>query len=245
MNRQRVIVLSLEHPASMVLKEVQSHIVHENHGVYNCISADPGGKWSEEATNVTRHWLTKSEEVWFYRMTKDAGLMFFRDIQGRIINVKEMLIELKLAKKFSFMYQSREQTQIKKLKSEWVDLHDLKIDFNQFKEIQCKKVERCDPLPGPPEHKEVNAVEIPVQSSISSLEAAAAFLEALESGQSPRPVKLVDQSSPKEPSPQLDSTYKYYPGKDTIFVYAREHPEQYKSLDDVPFPDDLKKSIPK
>lgn len=223
----------------MVLKYVKTNICEEA-GIYNCVSTNPTGQWSEEAIEVARYWLTKAEEVWFDRMNKACGLVFFRDLQGRIISAKEMLVELKLAKKFSFVYQSMEQKRIKNLQVKWRELHDLTIDYSCFKELHCKRVNQPEAPVDQPERKKVRK-DVPEISS--ALEAVTAFLDTM----TPASV-AADSMTPdhpiagKEPL-ALQSFYKFYPGKDAIFVYGQEHPQQYAALEDMPFPEPLKKSI--
>lgn len=260
MERERVLVLACVNPQDLVLQNCKSKVVYEHQGVYNCIPANEEDSWTAETTAILRHWLTQSESVWFVRLDKDSGLVFFKDQQDRIINCREMLVELKMARKFSFSFQAVERMRLKKLMVDWVELHELKIDYAEFKNISAKRVDKPEPLPDTPSPKRIKedvpdsvsperlskppvAEEEGEQMSVDEDEQISpmeALMRALE--QELNSVKEEKQKPVIALSQQ--NSYKFYGGKDPVFIYSKEHVEPYQSMDEVPYPVPLKQRIP-
>lgn len=253
MELERVLVLSCVDPQSIILQNVRTKIVNENCGIYNCLPVE-NKAWSEEVIYLLRHWLTLSQEVWFSRMDIASGMLFFRDHQERIINAKTMLAEMKLCKNLSFIYVTQEKKRLAKLKEHWVELHDLKIDYAaEFKIVICatpKRVEKPGPLdaaePLAKKAKEHIPEEQPAQGGIAEEPAiedipVEPHPDLISSSPSPSHSPAMSSPNPE----QISNSYKFYPGKDPVYVYGKVHTEPYASLDDVPFPDSLKSSIPR
>lgn len=218
---ERVLVLKCDDPRSLVLLNTKTKI-EVTCGIFNC---DPieNNVWSEKACVLLRHWLMKAVDVWLVRMDEESGLVFFRDPEDRIVNAKQMLVELKMAKNRSFVFQKKETTMIGKLKTIWTELHDLNIDYSFFTELnvspkRMKSVPESLPEPVAKKPKEFD----PFEEEMMAMEAL---------------VPITPESNPEDSKLdpiKLESSLKYYPGKYPIFVYAKDHPEPFTSMLQVP-----------
>lgn len=206
---ERVVFLSLEDPSSMVVQNAK--LVSKKIGVYNCVpnSKTNPQKWADEASLILGHWLSRAKDVWTVHMSnKDLHMVFFRDNQGRIIYVKEMLIQLKFAQNNGFVLKTAETKKLEELKSDWTELFDLKIDYSQFSIIP-KRTDNPEPLPDFPQAKR----------------------------------SRLDDPEPADGN--TEDHFKFYAGKDPVFIYGKEHPVPYTSWDTIPYPNNLKQSIPR
>lgn len=152
MKLERVEVLEFVDPSSFVTRDAVSKEVKENRAIYNCLPVQ-SGNWQDSTKTMLRHWLTLAQDqVWFCQVRNNEGLLFFRDPKQRIINVKTMLVDLFLAQKHSFVYQKMERRQLEELMSVWAELHELKIDYAEFRDPKTTSdVVPVDDIPKEPE----------------------------------------------------------------------------------------------
>lgn len=244
MELERVILLKFNDPQSFVIQNAESKVITENRGVFNCL---PAGKvWTDDAVKMLRHWLMSSKEVRFSPMKGVEGLLFFKDNEERIVNVKKLLIELKFGRNFSFLYQSQENKRMTLLKDFWVELHDLNIDYKQFLDIPAEKAAVSKKNEQHPAPEIIGPAAKRPKTPIVASSVAEPTTEPMPelSDVCMEDVLMVKDKeasviSPPQPLAPSENYYKFYPGKDPVFVYGKDHVPVFKNIEEVPIHKDL------
>lgn len=135
----RISVLEFKDPSAFRVLE-QQRVLAKEYGVYNCVPAQGQSKWPESTCKILRFWIANAKDTWFGLLDGNSGLLFFRDDQGRIINVKTLLVQLNLGATESFMKAREEGRKLKILLEKWAEFHELTIDYSYFLKISSAAV---------------------------------------------------------------------------------------------------------
>lgn len=253
MELERVCVTDCKSPCNLTLQNPTTKVKQENCGVFNCVPKS-GKDWPAEATELIRFWLTSADAVWFLRMDKASGLVFFKDPQLRIVNVRELLVQLQLGKNLSFLFLSLEKKRLTKLKQDWSELHDLTIDYKEFLIMPKRESKVLDEIVQAPiiskkpreepltVDDKLESNEVPMETNAEEQEMELRTIHPPPEATPKQPSRKINKQSVAEPEPKKNY-YQYYPDTKPIFVYGKDHPVPYKSHLEVPFDANIKAKL--
>lgn len=239
MELERVTVLECTHPQALTLRNTRTNNVF-NCAIFNCSPIAGTTEWPPEAVKILRFWLSREDsQVWFVRMDQAGGMIFFEDYEDRIINAKKMLCELQLAKNTAFVFKKLEETKLSKLKEVWVDLHDLTIDYNIFRNLSPKRSQKLEDADTPEAKK--------AREEAEDLRALKAVLEEKSSPKikEEQNRQIKDYEVPQKPEFD-ESSFKFHRNSEySLFVYGKNHTEPYPSRSSIPYFQSMANCLPR
>ena len=234
-------MLKCTHPQALTLQNTRTNNVFDC-AIFNCSPIAGTTEWPHEAVEILRFWLSREDsQVWFVRMDPAGGMVFFEDCEDRIINAKKMLCELQLAKNTAFVFKKLEETTLAKLKEVWVDLHDLTIDYNKFRNLSPKRSQKLEAADTPEAKK--------AREETEDLRALKAVLEENCSPTKKEGHKQAVSDYEVPLKPEFDDTpssFKFHQNSEySLFVYGKNHIQPYQTRSSIPYLQSMSNCVPR